>query len=187
MSRYSRPVSRLIVAAALASCATPIARTPIGSDGNTHGTALAAAKAPAGRSWRVGYGVEGCPIGAMLLTCEAALGPSVANAEFHEFATWPALGIEVAIKDDHVITVFVEYHAKALSPFVGTDPGGIGATATIAQVLYAYGPATGASDSIVSEFGEFPGAADHTITFGDRGLTFTFYDGALAHLSISKP
>lgn len=137
-----------------------------------------------GRSWRDGVGVDGCALGAAVADCERALGASTRDGEY---VTFGAAGVQVLLVGERVETVFVMYRSKDTSPFVGADPSGIGASSTPDDVERVYGTPSYVGDSEVSEYGEFPGAQDHSLLFGARGLAFTFYDGALAHVAIGRP
>jgi hypothetical protein len=102
-----------------------------------------------------------------------------------EYASFPKSGIQVLLAGDRVQTVFINYKWKEGVPFTGTLEGGIGATASADDVIRRYGPPGQVLDSIVSEFGEYPGAKDHTIEY--ESASFTFYDGVLAHVALFRP
>jgi hypothetical protein len=131
--------------------------------------------------------VDGCGLGASLKSCEAALGPAIANNQFPQFASFPSSGVEVRVDDPAKTVAFIvlQYGARPMwSSFVGTDGNGIGRTATVEQVLSAYGVPTRVGDSVVSAYGPVPGAADHTVDYSPLGVSFTFYDGNLYTVKI---
>ena len=142
------------------------------------------AVASTGRTWRAGRGVDGCELRAPVTECERALG---AGRRDGEYVTFAEAGVQILVAGGRVETVFVMYRSKETSPYVGTDPDGIGAASAADDVLRVYGAPSYVGDSEVSEYGEFPGAHDHSLLFGARGLSFTFYDGALAHVAIGRP
>lgn len=135
------------------------------------------------RTWQAGVGVDGCRLGDALSACEASLGPAVRDVE--GYASF-AVGVQVALKDidNTVQSVFVMYRSTTLSPFAGSDAAGVGRDATPEKVISVYGQPAKVSESIVSQYGEFPGARDRSLMY--PGLVFTFYDGALAHVAISS-
>lgn len=148
-----------------------------------HGKRLADARAPIGRTWRAGMGVEGCELGATLDACAKALGPPTRD---DDNATFGNAGVRVHVIDGRIAMVMVLYRSDTASPFVGSDPQGIGAKATPDAVVHAYGPPAGSGGRVVSEFGSV--SRGQTLEYPDRGLSLTFYDGNLSHVVIgSKP
>src|SRR5690606_250250 len=118
--------------------------------------------------------------GDRLAACEGALGAARRDGDYAHF---DAAGVEVRVDGDSVKAVFVEYQSTTKQPFAGTDAYGIGAGARPEDVVKAYGAPLDESDSIVSEYGEFPGKRDYTMSY--PGASFTFLDEILGHVAIT--
>src|SRR6185295_15474309 len=112
-----------------------------------------AAVTASARSWRAGVGVDGCKLGNAVADCERTLGPGTRDGDY---ATFAPVGVQVRVEGDRVSVVFVMYRSKDARPFAGADEHGIGANATVDEVLAAYGTPSRVGDSVVSEYGEFP-------------------------------
>lgn len=93
-------------------------------------------------------------------------------------------GLEVSIKNGKVSTIFLLYRSKSHMTFDGVTDKKIGFNSTIPEVIRLYGKPSRIGNSIVSEYGSFPGAHEYYLEYNHLGIAFTFYDNELADIRI---
>ncbi|MBM4158709.1 MAG: hypothetical protein FJ216_08025 [Ignavibacteria bacterium] len=93
-------------------------------------------------------------------------------------------GLEFSLKDDKISTIFFIYRSKTHMTFDGKTDKGIGFCSTIPEVIRAYGKPDRIGNSVVSEYGAFPGAHEYYLEYNSLGISFTFYDNELAGIRV---
>lgn len=129
-----------------------------------------------------GKGFEDCRIGDNSDDIISKFGtPDKNDGNYIDFHN---TGFEVAVKDGKVNTIFLLYRSKSFMTFDGVTDKKIGFTSTIPEVIRMYGKPDRIGNSIVSEYGTFPGAHEYYLEYNHLGIAFTFYDNELADIRV---
>lgn len=91
-------------------------------------------------------------------------------------------GISLLVKQDTVQTIFYYFVSKKFDPFRGTIESEINYTTTIEDIKQKFGEPDRPSISIVSKYGEFPGAKEVYLAYDKLGVAFSFLDNKLANI-----
>lgn len=129
-----------------------------------------------------GEGFEDCKLGDSKEDLESKFGtPSKNDGTYIDFYE---KGLEVAMRDGKVNTIFLLYRSKTHMTFDGVTDKKIGFNSTIPEVIRLYGKPSRIGNSIVSKYGTFPGAHEYYLEYNHLGIAFTFYDNELADIRI---
>ncbi len=129
-----------------------------------------------------GEGFEDCKIGSSSDDLIEKFGkPSKYEGVYMDFYE---KGLEVAFRDGKVNTIFLLFRSKTHMTFDGVTDKKIGFTSTIPEVMRLYGKPSRIGNSIVSQYGTFPGAHEYYLEYNNLGIAFTFYDNELADIRI---
>lgn len=100
----------------------------------------------------------------------------------------PSKGIDASHgADNRIKAIFLYFRLPNYNAFNGITEKGIGINSSIEDVHKAYGPPTREGESVISEFGSVPGALEHSITYENLGIEFTFWDRMLADIRVMTP
>jgi hypothetical protein len=129
-------------------------------------------------------GFNGCKLGDDYSDIESSFGkPSKYDGAY---ADYTEKGFEVLVKDGKVDAIFLMYRSKTFMTFDGVTDKKIGFMSTIPEVIRMYGKPDRIGNSVVSEYGTFPGAHEYFLEYSSKGIAFTFYDNELADIRIWK-
>lgn len=129
-----------------------------------------------------GEGFEDCKLGDSSDDLIEKFGkPSKNDGNYIDFYE---KGLEVSVKEGKVSTIFMLYRSKTHMTFDGVTDKNIGFNSTIPEVMRLYGKPSRIGNSIVSEYGAFPGAHEYYLEYNHLGIAFTFYDNELADIRI---
>lgn len=129
-----------------------------------------------------GKGFEECKLGDSSEDVLEKFGtPSKNDGNYIDFYE---KGFEVAIKNGKVDAIFFLFRSKSFMTFDGVTDKKIGFTSTIPEVIRQYGKPDRIGNSVVSEYGTFPGAHEYYLEYNSLGLAFTFYDNELADIRV---
>lgn len=132
-----------------------------------------------------GKGVEKCSLGMPVRCATDVFGKP--DKEGSDYVHFYRQGVEAKVEDGKIASLFFHYRSRTAVTIDGETDKGIGMWSTIPQVLKRYGEPSRIGDSIVSEFGPMPGARDYTIEYTKIGISFTFYNNELAHITVYRP
>lgn len=131
---------------------------------------------------KAGEGFEDCKLGDNSEDLLEKFGkPSKNDGAYIDFYE---KGLEVAVRNGKVNTIFLIYRSKTHMTFDGVTDKNIGFSSTIPEVMRLYGKPSRIGNSIVSEYGTFPGAHEYYLEYNHLGIAFTFYDNELADIRI---
>lgn len=128
-----------------------------------------------------------CMPGKLLSDCAKALKAKTPPVEDLNFAFLPQFGLEFKMEDDQrtIRGLFLHFFSKTEGAYKKSFRG-IDKNSTETDIFAEFGHPIDVSDSVVSQYGEYPGAQEHAILYDD--YRFTFYDGKLAIVAIfTKP
>lgn len=130
--------------------------------------------------------LKGCMPGRSLAECAKSFKAKTPPVEEMNFAFLPQYGIELGLEDDKktIRALFIHFFSKKEGAYKKTYRG-IGATSTETDIFAEFGHPTDVDDSVVSQYGEYPGAQEHNIYYS--GFRFQYLDGKLALIGIFPP
>jgi hypothetical protein len=96
-------------------------------------------------------------------------------------------GVSLFVKQDTVRTIFYYFVSKTFSPFKGTIEYDIDDKTSIESIKQKLGEPDRISNSIVSIYGEFPGATEVYLVYNKFGVAFSFLDDKLANVRQFSP
>lgn len=134
---------------------------------------------------KAGLGFDKVKIGEDLKTVYSSLGKP--DNEDSMYLSYYHLGVELSLdKNKKVAAIFLFFRDKKSMTFDGSTSEKIGFSSTIPQVIRAYGKPDRISESIVSQYGTFPGANNYFLSYDKKGIAFSFYDNELGDIRIYK-
>lgn len=127
-----------------------------------------------------------CMPGKTLTTCATSYKVKVPPVEDMGYAFLPQFGLEFKMEDDGstIHALFIHFFSKKEGAYTKTFRG-IGKDAKERDIFAEFGHPTDVTDTVVSQYGEYPGANDHSIVYD--GYRFTFYDDKLALIAVFPP
>ena len=131
-----------------------------------------------------GSGIQGISVGDNINDVLKVIGkPSNFDEEYYSFYD---KGVDFAVEDNKVHTIFLYYISKVHQPFNGQTETGINKESTIEEVIERYGEPERIGKSILSSYSGFPGQEDYNLNYYSKGITFTFYNKKLADIRVFK-
>ena len=130
-----------------------------------------------------GGGVKGCQIGASIEDAHKVFGKPSSKKDL--YVDFDDRGFGTAIDDGKINAMFFYFRSRTKKQFSGSTDKGVGKDSSIEDVIKQYGIPGRTFKSVVSEFGEEPGAVDDTLSYSKLGVHFTFYDKKLAFIVVN--
>lgn len=96
-------------------------------------------------------------------------------------------GVDARTSNGTIANMFFYFYSLTHKPFNAETREGIGRDSTIDDVIRTYGRPDQIHESVVSQFGEMPGAREKSLNFDSTGIVFTFWDGRLADIRTFLP
>ena len=96
-------------------------------------------------------------------------------------------GIGLNCKDGRVVGVHFNFLSKKFRPFRGKTREGIGAKSSFRDVICTYGQPTKLTNTIETEYSEWPGARNIAFYYLEKGISFQFTDGRLSEITVFAP
>ena len=96
-------------------------------------------------------------------------------------------GIGMNCKDGRVVGVHFNFLSKKFRPFRGKTREGIGAKSSFRDVICTYGQPTKLTNTIETEYSEWPGARNIAFYYLEKGISFQFTDGRLSEITVFAP
>lgn len=90
------------------------------------------------------------------------------------------------MEDNRILTLFFLFKSKKSATFNGVTDKGIGFSSSVRDVISSYGNPGETSKSVVSKFGEYPGAHEIEMIYNALGVSFLFLDGELSQIIVFK-
>jgi len=100
--------------------------------------------------------------------------------------TFGRSGVQALIEDEKILSLFFHFKSKKDSAFDGVTDKGIGFSSSVRDVVSSYGNPDETRKSIVSKFGEYPGAQEIRMNYNALGVSFLFLDGELFQIIVTK-
>lgn len=94
-------------------------------------------------------------------------------------------GIQFLTKDNIIQTTFLFYISKDFKQYSG-EIMNINENISIEEVIKLIGEPDRISKSVISEFGQYPGARETYLSYVSKGIAVTFYDEKLADIRFYK-
>lgn len=102
------------------------------------------------------------------------------------WVTFGRSGVQALMENDRILTLFFHYKSKKNSIFNGVTEKGIGFSSSVRDVISSYGKPGETRKSVVSKFGEHPGAQEIRLNYDALGVSFLFLDGELSQVIVTK-
>ena len=96
-------------------------------------------------------------------------------------------GVGMNCKDGRVVGVHFNFLSKKFRPFRGKTGEGIEAKSSFRDVICAYGQPTMLTNTIKTEYSEWPGARNIAFYYLEKGISFQFTDGRLSEITVFAP
>lgn len=100
--------------------------------------------------------------------------------------TFGRSGVQALIADQRILTLFFHFKSRKSSTFNGVTDKGIGFPSSVRDVISSYGNPDETRKSVVSKFGEYPGAQEIRMNYSTLGVSFLFLDGELSQIIVTK-
>lgn len=133
-----------------------------------------------------GLGIDGCSVGDPKEDAIAMLGTPASDES--GYTEYPNHGIEFASDENgRIKSLFMYYQMPDYTIFSGATKDGINAQSSVDDVLRIYGTPSRVGESTISQFGAKPGAIEKSLQYYGKGIVFTFWDGKLAYICVTRP
>jgi len=94
-------------------------------------------------------------------------------------------GIQFSTKDGLVQTTFIYFISRNFKRYSGKIQY-VNRGTTVDEVLNLLGEPDRIGKSVISQFGQYPGAQETYLSYEDEGIAVTFYNGKLADIRFYK-
>ncbi|MFO6422065.1 hypothetical protein [Motilimonas sp. KMU-193] len=103
-----------------------------------------------------------------------------------KYISYHSQGLTFRLQGNRIQAIFFYFRYQGYSPFYGVTDQGIGINSTILDVINQYGEPDRVSETIVSQYGEKPGATEVYLSYQQLGIAFSFWDGELADIRLTN-
>jgi hypothetical protein len=132
-----------------------------------------------------GVGLKDCRIGRPVKYPQARYGPGESNHE--GFLDFPKYGMQWVVQGDRIEGIIFYFRSPKFDSCEGSTDRGITISSTADDVIKLYGAPEQFFDTVVSRFGDDPGAREQSFQYDRLGIIFTFRDSLLLDVRVQKP